>query len=48
MTLHDLCAQLLPPDDYLHVDTLLMEGQRITVVGAMTDQREHLSRNIRF
>jgi transposase len=36
MPLNDLCAQLLPPEDSLHVDALIIEEQRITVVGAMT------------
>jgi transposase len=36
MTLNDRCAQLLPPDDHLHVAPLLIEEQRLTVGGAMT------------
>ena len=32
MTLHDLCARLLPPDDHLLVETLLMEEHGISLL----------------
>jgi transposase len=36
MTLHDLCAHLLPPDDHLLVETLLMEEHGISLVLSAT------------
>lgn len=36
MTLDDLCASLLPPVDHLHVATLRIEEQHLTLVAAMT------------
>ncbi len=36
MTLDDLCARLLPPDDHLHFETLILEDHSLTLVAAMT------------
>src|SRR5687768_12582633 len=36
MTLDDLCMHLLPSDDHLHFDTLILEDGHITLVAAMT------------
>jgi transposase len=36
MTLDDLCARLLPPDDPLHFETLLLQDHHLTLVAAMT------------
>ena len=36
MTLDDLCAHLLPPDDHLHFETLLLEDHHLTLVAIMT------------
>ena len=36
MTLHDLCARLLPPDDHLLVETLVMEEHGLSLVLAAT------------
>ena len=36
MTLDDLCARLLPPDDHVHFETLILEDHHLTLVAAMT------------
>src|SRR6516165_8748649 len=36
MTLHDLCVRLLPPDDRLLVETLVMEEHGISLVLSAT------------
>lgn len=36
MTLDDLCARLLPPEEHLHFETLIMEDHQIVLVAAMT------------
>jgi transposase len=36
MTLDDLCMHLLPPDDHLHFETLILEDGHITLVAAMS------------
>src|SRR5499427_5517694 len=36
MTLDDLCSRLLPPDDHLHFETLLLEDHHLTLVATMT------------
>jgi transposase len=36
MTLDDLCSRLLPPDEHLHFETLLLEDDHITLMAAMT------------
>jgi transposase len=36
MTLDDLCARLLPPDEHLHFVTLILEDSHLTLVAAMT------------
>ncbi len=36
MTLDDLCSRLLPPDEHLHFETLLLEDHHITLIAAMT------------
>jgi transposase len=36
MTLDDLCSRLLPPDDHLHFETLILEDHSLTLVAAMT------------
>src|SRR5262249_24561234 len=36
MTLDDLCSRLLPPDEHLHFETLLLEDYHLTLVAAMT------------
>ncbi len=36
MTLDDLCTHLLPPDDHLHFETLILEDGHLTLVAAMT------------
>ena len=36
MMLNDLCAYLLPPDDHLHFETLIMHEQRFMLVVTMT------------
>src|SRR5262245_12974772 len=36
MTLYDLFSLLLPPDEHLHFETLLLEDHHLTLVAAMT------------
>src|SRR2546430_5446038 len=36
MTLDDLCSRLLPPDDHMHFETLILEDHHLTLVAAMT------------
>jgi len=36
MTLDDLCSRLLPPDEHLHFETLILEDHSLTLVAAMT------------
>src|SRR6266496_335972 len=36
MTLDDLCSRLLPPDDHVHFETLILEDHHLTLVAAMT------------
>src|SRR6266446_3729308 len=36
MMLDDLCARLLPPEEHLHFETLIMEDRHISLVAAMT------------
>src|SRR3989442_10391197 len=36
MTLDDLCSRLLPPDDHVHFETLLLEAPPLPLVAAMT------------
>jgi len=36
MTLDDLCSRLLPPDEHLHFETLILEDHHLTLVAAMT------------
>jgi len=36
MTLDELCSRLLPPDEHLHFETLLLEDHHITLMAAMT------------
>src|SRR5216683_5456646 len=36
MMLDDLCARLLPPEEHLHFETLIMEDHHIFLVAAMT------------
>jgi transposase len=35
MTLDDLCTRLLPPDDHLHFETLILEDHHLTLVATM-------------
>ena len=39
MTLNDLCAQLLPPEEHLKFKTLIMGEHGITLVAAMTSPK---------
>ena len=36
MTLDDLCSRLLPPDEHVHFETLILEDHHLTLVAAMT------------
>jgi transposase len=36
MTLDELCSHLLPPDEHLHFETLLLEDHHLTLMAAMT------------
>jgi transposase len=36
MTLDDLCMHLLPPENHVHVETLILKDGHITLVAAMT------------
>src|SRR5262245_47176984 len=36
MTLDELCSHLLPPEEHLHFETLLLEDHRLTLRATMT------------